>query len=74
MLAAWACAAVASLGRVRNADEAWPNKLIKLETVAERTQLLLRGREGGTEEPPTPAEKPQECVGPAACSTHFMLF
>lgn len=29
-LAAWACATVVSLGRVRNADEAWPNKLIKL--------------------------------------------
>lgn len=41
--------------------------------MAERTQLLLGGREGGTEEPPTPADKPQECVGSAAWSTHFML-
>lgn len=34
---------------------------------------VITVREGGTEEPSTPADKPQECVGPAAWLTHFMV-
>lgn len=67
---------VVSLGRERNAGEAWPNtdKAVNHS----RTHAVITVRDGGStwdeSAPPTPADKPQECVSPAAWSSLCLSF
>lgn len=61
---------------IREGKECWWGVAKQTDKAVNRdgAHAVITVREGGTEEPSTPADKPQECVGPAAWLTHFMVF